>query len=166
MLRKVLARWHLAGVVVVVLMHRDVRAEAVGADRTPDPAPAIQFESDADVDWEPYSRTLKERVRLHWRVPEIARHGWRGAVTFHFFIARDGRLQGLDTVLSRGRDPLASAARAALEAASPFPAPPLPKNGDDRVGVTWSFYYNMDDSRIDRWQRKVKAARQRSMGAE
>ncbi len=93
-------------------------------------------------DWGPYAAEMIRRIKLHWEVPELARLGWKGKLTIRFFILADGRVEGA-TILSRsGVPPFDNAALQAIVTSSPFR--PLPKDlGEDREGITVTFFYNI-----------------------
>jgi outer membrane biosynthesis protein TonB len=123
----------------------------------------LQFESKADVDWGPYAARIKHIVRGNWRIPIAAQAGVEGIVQLHFFIRRDGVIEELQTVSASGELPLDIAARDALALSSALPPPPLPEDLDEeRVGVVWTFIYNMDDREYARWERLQRWGARRS----
>ncbi|MFN3413732.1 MAG: TonB family protein [Thermoanaerobaculum sp.] len=93
-------------------------------------------------DWGPYAAEMLQRIRYHWRIPELAQLGVPGVVRIRFFIEKDGRVTGLTILKDSSHPPMDFAARDAILNASPLP--PLPKEvGVEREGVIITFYYNV-----------------------
>ena len=123
--------------------------------------PDVQFESSADVDWGPYAARIKRIVRSNWRIPTIAQVGGRGGTQLHFYIACDGSIEELEQVVPSGTMPLDVAAENALALSDRLPPPPLPPEYcEERVGVNWSFFYNMSERELRLWYRE-RAVEQR-----
>lgn len=121
---------------------------------------AIQFESRADVDWGPYAARVKRIVGGNWRIPLSAQAGLEGATQVHFFIARDGSIEDLQLVHGSGKSPLDAAAEGAIQLSDRLPPPPLPEDHpEDRVGVTWIFFYNLDERERRAWYREREIER-------
>jgi outer membrane biosynthesis protein TonB len=92
-------------------------------------------------DWGPYAAEMLRRIRYHWRIPEIAMLGVAGVTRIHFFIGKNGAVDGLEVLMDAQHPPMTFAARDAILDASPLP--PLPADlASDREGVTITFYYN------------------------
>ena len=126
--------------------------------------PDIQFESSADVDWGPYAARIKRIVRTNWRIPTIAQVGGRGGTQLHFYIACDGSIEELEQVVPSGTLPLDVAAENALALSNKLPPPPLPPEYcEERVGVNWSFFYNMSERELRFWYRERAIEQRRQM---
>jgi len=124
----------------------------------------VMFESRADVDWGPYAARIKRIVRSNWRIPTIAQVGGKGASQVHFFIACDGSIEELGLVTRSGTQPLDISAENALALSNRLPPPPLPPEFcEERVGVTWSFFYNMDERDLRFWYREREIRRRREL---
>lgn len=122
----------------------------------------IAFESRADVDWGPYASRIKRIVRENWRIPNAARVGVDGVVQVHFFIGRDGSVEELEIVGESGTVSLDVAAFDAIRLSDAFPPPPLPADSpEDRVGITWTFFYNIDEREYRLWRRERRLERRR-----
>jgi outer membrane biosynthesis protein TonB len=125
---------------------------------------AVQFESKADVDWGPYAARVKQIVRGNWRIPTIAQVGGKGASQLHFYIACDGSIEELELTVGSGKQPLDISAENALALSNRLPPPPLPPEYcEDRVGVTWTFFYNMDERDLRGWYRNLEIERRRAL---
>lgn len=129
-------------------------APAVASDEQ---APVVEFESDSEVDWSPYATEMKALVRSHWEVPRAAQRGRKGAVELHFFITIEGAVEDVQLVRRFGPRSLVASSRAAIVAGSPYP--PLPAEAEERAGVTWCFYYNLDEVDLGRWAKRRARAR-------
>jgi outer membrane biosynthesis protein TonB len=117
----------------------------------------IQFESRADVDWGPYAARLRSIVRANWRIPTAAQVGMDGIVQVHFAIRRDGGIEELALVRESGTGSLDVAANDAIALSDKLPPPPLPADGpEDQVGVTWTFFYNIDEREYRLWRREER----------
>lgn len=126
--------------------------------------PDVQFESSADVDWGPYAARIKRIVRTNWRIPTLAQVGGRGGTQLHFYIACDGSIEELEQVVPSGKLPLDVAAENALQLSNKLPPPPLPPEYcEERVGVTWSFFYNMSERELRLWYRERAVEQRRRM---
>ncbi|MHC4924188.1 MAG: TonB family protein [Planctomycetota bacterium] len=105
----------------------------------------ISFDT-VGIDWGPYARKIVEIVRARWieRLPPAARLGLKGRSVVSFRIALDGGVSTIVLKESSGTRPFDKAAEFAIEASE---LPPLPQAflemGEDDVGVTFQFYYNM-----------------------
>lgn len=114
---------------------------------------SLMFESKADVDWGPYAEQIKRIVRSNWRIAPAAEY-LSGVVQVHFYIRRDGTIEELVYTSRAEIDPLDIPAYDAIRLSDPLPKPPLPEDLDEeRVGVTWSFLYNVDEREYRQWQR-------------
>jgi TonB family protein len=99
-------------------------------------------------DWGPYAREMLRRIRYHWRIPEIAMLGVAGVARIHFFIEKNGTVDGLEILQESDHPPMTFAARDAILDASPLP--PLPADlGSEREGVAITFYYNTSPPKED-----------------
>jgi TonB family protein len=96
------------------------------------------------VDFGPYLARIVRVVRENWYavMPESARLGQKGRVAIQFSILRDGRVPGLDLVLTSGSQALDNAANAAIHASTPFPPLPDEYKGSD-LKLRFIFLYNM-----------------------
>ncbi len=93
-------------------------------------------------DWGPYAAEMIRRIKLHWDVPELARFGFKGRVTVRFYIRADGSVEDARILSVSGTPPYDYAALQAIVTSSPFR--PLPRDlGEDREGVTVTFFYNL-----------------------
>ena len=99
-----------------------------------------------DYEWGPYARKVFEIVDRNWKsvMPLAAQTpGVRGRVRLRFRILRSGRLEGLELIESSQQRALDQASLASIELSDPLP--PLPTDfGRDEVGVTFSYFYNLD----------------------
>ena len=96
------------------------------------------------VDFGPYLARIVRVVRENWYavMPESARLGQKGRVAIQFSILRDGRVPGLDLVLTSGSPALDNAANAAIHASVPFPPLPEEYKGGD-LKLRFIFLYNL-----------------------
>ncbi len=96
------------------------------------------------VDFGPYLARIIRVVRENWYavMPESARLGEKGRVAIQFSILRDGRVPGLDLVLTSGSPALDGAANAAIHASVPFPPLPDEYKGSD-LKLRFIFLYNL-----------------------
>lgn len=106
---------------------------------------SLSFDA-ADYEWGPYARKVYEIVNRNWKsvMPLAAQTpGVKGRVRLRFRIHADGRLSDLELVESSQRRALDQASLASIEMSDPLP--PLPEDFHrDEVGVTFSYYYNLD----------------------
>ena len=115
------------------------------------------------MDWGPYAQRLRRLVRGNWRIPTAAQVGMDGIVQVHFFIRRDGGVDELEIVRESGTVPLDVAARDAIALSDRLPPPPLPADSpEERVGVTWTFFYNIDDREYRLWRREERLRERRA----
>lgn len=98
-------------------------------------------------DWGPYAAAMLRKIRVNWRIPEIALLGVQGVVRIRYFIERDGTVTGLRITDESGKPPMDFAARDAIARASPFEPLPADLTGVEREGVTITFYYNSEPPR-------------------
>ena len=96
------------------------------------------------VDFGPYLARIVRVVRENWYavMPESARLGQKGRVAIQFSILRDGRVPGLELVLTSGSPALDNAANAAIHASVPFPPLPDEYKGSD-LKLRFIFLYNL-----------------------
>ena len=74
------------------------------------------------------------------------------------------REEELELVTGSGTKPLDIAAENALALSNRLPPPPLPAEYcEERVGVTWSFFYNMTERDLRFWYREQEIARRRRL---
>jgi len=93
-------------------------------------------------EWGPYGADLVRRIKGNWRIPDLARVGWKGIVVIRFLIRADGTIEDERIVRSSGIPPFDNAAFQAIADSSRVAS--LPKElGSEREGVTVSFYYNI-----------------------
>jgi protein TonB len=124
----------------------------------------LMFESRADVDWGPYGARIKRIVRSNWRIPVAAQIGMSGATRLHFYIACDGSIEELELIGPSGEMPLDVSAENAIALSNRLPPPPLPPEFcEERVGVSWVFFYNMDERDLRFWYREREMERRRQV---
>lgn len=124
----------------------------------------VMFESRADVDWGPYGARIKRIVRSNWRIPVAAQIGEKGASQLHFYIACDGSIEDLELVMPSGKQPLDISAENAIALSNRLPPPPLPPEFcEERVGVSWAFFYNMTERDLRFWERERAMQRRRAV---
>lgn len=93
-------------------------------------------------DWGAYAAEMLRKIRRNWDVPTLARYGVKGRLVIRFFILRDGTVDAERIVASSRIPPYDNAAFQAIARSSRFK--PLPDDlGEDREGVTITFYYNI-----------------------
>ena len=98
------------------------------------------------VDFDSYLRRLVAKVRQNWIavMPESVYLGDQGVVAITFRINSDGSFppESLNLDRSSGKDPLDTAAMAAIRSSSPFePLPPQFKR--PYIELRFGFYYNV-----------------------
>jgi TonB family protein len=95
-------------------------------------------------DWGPYAKSMLNKIRRHWRIPEIARLGVSGIVKIRFYIEQDGTVTGLRIMDESGKPPMDFAARDAIADSSPFEPLPAGLGLNGPEGVTITFLYNVE----------------------
>jgi TonB family protein len=96
------------------------------------------------VDFNPYLQRVLHDVKENWYnlIPESVDFK-KGRVVIQFFIMKDGRVLGLETVSSSGDAALDRPAFGSITASNPFP--PLPKEfPGPYLGLRFSYYYNLN----------------------
>jgi TonB family protein len=93
-------------------------------------------------DWGAYAAEMLRKIRRNWDVPALARYGVKGRLVIRFFILKDGTVDAERIVASSQIPPYDNAAFQAIARSSRFK--PLPADlGEEREGVTITFYYNI-----------------------
>lgn len=93
-------------------------------------------------DWGAYAAEMLRKIRRNWDVPALARYGVKGRLVIRFFILKDGTVDAERIVASSQTPPYDNAAFQAIARSSRFK--PLPADlGEEREGVTITFYYNI-----------------------
>jgi len=93
-------------------------------------------------DWGAYAAEMLRKIRRNWDVPTLAHYGVKGRLVIRFFILKDGTVDAERIIASSGIPPYDNAAFQAIARSSRFR--PLPADlGEEREGVTITFYYNI-----------------------
>lgn len=102
----------------------------------------------AGWDYTPYLQRIVQNVRENWYhlIPESAEMK-KGKLAIHFFIMRDGHVEGLQVAVSSNDVTLDRPAFGAITASDPFPPLP-PEYAGQNLELVFRFYYNPDKGEI------------------
>ncbi len=92
-----------------------------------------------DVDFGPFMAALEKRIKQNW-IP--SRGSESRKVVLRFYLARDGKLVKIETMKTSGDEETDRAAKAAVEASSPFLAFP-PQVKEEILPIEFTFDYNV-----------------------
>jgi TonB family protein len=100
-------------------------------------------------DYTPYLQRIVQDVRENWYhlIPESAEMK-KGKLAIHFFIMRDGHVEGLSVAVPSGDVTLDRPAYGAITASDPFPPLPPEFAGKD-LELVFRFYYNPDKGEME-----------------
>jgi TonB family protein len=96
------------------------------------------------VDFGPYLDRVLHIVKQNWitEIPEGARYK-KGKLSIEFAILKDGRIAGMQRVVSSNDITLDRAAWGGITASNPFPPLPTEFKGQ-YLALRFNFFYNMD----------------------